>query len=317
MAAIKLSALSYLGLAVETTLGTPVAPTAFIPVRSFKPQDDPKYVANTGMQGQPVSLFGEYEGVISSNYDIEGDVFPTSFGTLLANIFGSDTVSGTTAPYTHTLGTAATPGSLTLSDYYVANFRQFPGNKVSKLVVKYSADSALTYTASLIGFPSVTGTAPASKTFSTLPFFIGYEAQMKIGGTVNPRLRSATITFERQGTEAVFAANNSQTPFDTFAGAFSVTWQLNFFMLDDTEYNLALTQGVQPVTVTFTQGGSGDTLTFTSSAVQFTKPTIDRSGKFVAVSLDGSAVYNATDASVGTATMTNAVSTSYATTASS
>lgn len=314
---VKLTSLSYLGLAVETTLGTPVAPTGFIPIRKFTPQDNPTYVEDIGYRGQPVDTFGEYLGVIDSTYTVDGDVYPTSFGTLLANFFGMDTVTGAAAPYTHTLTAAAVPGSLTLSDYYVAGFRQWPGQKVEKMSLKFTPQSGLTHTTNLIGWPSATGTAPGSLTFGTNPFYLGWEASLTLGGTANPKLASLTLDLQRTKSATVFSARNSQNPFDTFVGPMAAAWTVEFYMADDTEYTLALSQSLQAVAVTLAQAGSGDSLTLKSSAVQWVKPTIDRAGEYVLVSLQGKAVYNATDAGVAQAVLVNSVGTPYTTTAAS
>ncbi len=317
MAGAKLTSLSYLGLAVEATLGTPVAPTGFIPLRSFKPQDNPKFVQDTGYRGQAVDLFGEYLGVVSGQYDIEGDAYPSSFGNILAMMFGQDTVSGSASPYTHKFIPIATPPSFTLGDYYVAGYRQWPGNKASKLSIKFTPDAGLTYSATLLGFPSATATAPVSQTFGTNPYFLGWEASLSIGGTANTKLNSFTLNLERKGAKALFSAANSQNPFDIFVGPLSADWDLSFYMEDDTEYTLALAQATKAVSVTLTQPGTNYALTFTSSAVQFTKPAIDRSKEYVGMKLTGSAVYNATDGSVITASLVNATSTAYTQTAAS
>jgi hypothetical protein len=317
MAGAKLTSLSYLGLAVETTLGTPVAATGFIPVRSFKPQDNPKYVQDTGYRGQPVDLFGEYLGIISSQYDIEGDAYPGSFGNILAMIFGQDTLSGSSAPYTHKFVPIATPPSYTLGDYYVAGYRQWPGCKASKLSIKFTPDAGLTYTTTLLGFPSATATEPTTQTFGVNPYFLGWEASLSIGGTQNTKLNSFSLNLQRKGSKAIFSAANSQNPFDIFVGPLSADWDLDFYMEDDSEYELALSQATKAVSITLTQPGTSYALTFTSSAVQFTKPTIDRSKEFVQVKLTGSAIFNATDASVITSTLINGTTAAYTTTAAS
>lgn len=313
---IKLTALSTLGLAIETTPGTPVAATGFLPVLSFKPQDDPKYLPDQGKRGQPVDLFGEYLSVESATYELEGDFFPTSGGNLVAAWLGQDTVTGSATPYTHTMTGVAIPPSYTITDYYVANTRQWAGAKSDKLTLKYNADAALTYTSHWITWLSATGTQPTAS-YSQDAYLQGWEATCSIGGTTVSNLESATITLTRKGSKAAFAANNSQSPFNIFVGPMEATWALTFYMLDDTEYLDALSQGTKIVTVEFTQGGTSDTVTFTSSAVQFTKPTINRGNEMVMVEVEGSAVYNSTDSGIFQCVIKNEVSTSYTTQAAS
>lgn len=316
MPAVKMTALSFAGLAVETTEGTPVSPTGFLPIRTYKPQDVPKYVPDTGTRGQPVDIYGEYLGVKSSTYTWDGDAFPTSFGNLLGAILGQDTVTGTAAPYTHTFSTLAIPPSYTIADQYVAGYREWPGCRLEKLSIKYSAEAGVTYSADWLGWPSVAETAPTTWTYATEPFLLGWEAALSLAGAADANLVSFQLDLNRKGSKALFSAANSQTPFTAFVGPLEATLTLDFYMLGDTEYDYALVEQVQPVIVTVTQPNTGDILTLSAHAVQFTKPTITRSNAYVEVSLDGTAVYNATDASVVSATLTNAVSGAYTTTAS-
>lgn len=316
--AVKLTSLSYLGMAVETTLGTPVASTGFIPVRGFKPQDVLKYIDDVGKRGFPVDRYGAYLGPTSSEYEIDGDFYPTSGGNLLASVFGTDTVSGVSpGPYTHTFTVNPTPGSITFGDYYVAGYRQWAGQKVDKLSLKFTPEAGLSYTAHSIGFPSVTATAPSSETFGTNPYLLGWEAALTIDGTADSALDNFTIDLNRLNSEALFSAQNSQKPFDVFVGEMSADMTLGFYMEADTEYAYALSQGTHAVVVTVTQGGSGDVLTLQASKVQFTRPTIDRAGKYVRVTLQGEALYNATDSGVALAKLQNAVATAYTTTSAS
>lgn len=313
----KLTSLSHLGLAVETVLGTPVAATGWIPVLKFKPQDVLKYIPDAGYRGQPVETFGQYLGVTSSTYEVDGDFFPGSGGNLLAAVFGTDTVTGTGAPYTHTFGTAITPPSYTLSDYYVASARQWPGSRCDELTLKFSPEAGLTYTARYLGFPSATYTAETTFTFGTNPFLLGWQAALKIAGAADTQLDTFSLQFKRVKSAPIFSAASSKTPYDIFIGPLKAMWTLGFYMTADTEYAYALSQQTQSVEVVVTQASSGDSLTLTSSAVQFTKPTIDRGKDWVQVELDGEGTYNATDKSVATAALVNSVATAYTTTASS
>lgn len=315
MARAKLTSLSYLGMAIEATPGTPLAPTGFIALTSFKPGDDPTYIADTGMRGQSFSDFGQYSGVRSSAYSLDGMVFPTSFGNVLSTIFGLDTVTGSSS-YTHTFSVASGP-SVTLSDYHVAGFRQFAGARCDKLSVKFTPDAGVSYTSDFLGYISATGSAPVSTTFTTTPFFRGWQAAITIDGTANAKLESCTIDMVRDKSKALFASTDSQDPFDIFLGPFAATYSLSFYMEDDTEYAYALTEGVHVIVITFTEATSSDTLTFTSSAVQFTKPTINRGQAYVLVDIQGTAVYNSTDVGVIVPVLVNSVSAAYTTTSAS
>ena len=314
----QLTSLSHLGLAIEATTGTAVAATGWVPVLTFKPQDVLKYVEDTGYRGRPVEDYGEYLGVTSSTYEIDGDFFPGSGGNFLAAVLGgADTVTGTTPPYTHTFATGQRGPSYTISDYYVAGARQWAGSRCERLQLKFSADAGMTYTASFIGFPSATYTVESLYTFGTDPFFLGWEATISLAGTVDANLESFTLDLQRVKSSALFAASNSQKPYDTFQGPLKASWTATYYMSSDSEYTSALSQGAQAVIVTVTQPSTNDILTLTSSAVQWTKPTINRSKDYVMVDMDGEAIYNSTESSVIGVTLQNSVQQPYSTQASS
>ncbi len=313
----KLTALSHLGLAIETTPGTPVPSTGWVPVLTFKPQDVLKYLEDTGYRGQPVEDYGEYLGVTSSTYEIDGDCFPGSIGNFLEAILGGlDTVTGSVAPYTHSIATAASGPSYTISDYYVAGARQWPGSRCERLQLKFSAEAGMTYVASFLGWPSATYTAETTFTYGTNPFFLGWEAAISLAGTPDANLESFTLDLQRVKSAALFSAADSRTPYDILQGPLKASWTASFYMADDSEYIPALSQATQAVVVTVTQS-TGEVLTLTSSAVQWTKPTINRGKDYVMVDVDGEAIYNSTDKSVIQAVLKNSVSTAYSTQASS
>ena len=312
----KLTSLSHLGLAVEVALGTPILPTAWMPIMKFTPQDDLVYVPDQGMRGQPAKTFGNYLGVESSSYQVDGMVYPLSFGNILAAFFGLDTVSGV-APYVHTFSTLGTGlPSFTISDYYVAQARQWAGSRCDSLQIKFTPEAGLQFTAKYIGFLSVTYVVEATTTFEVEPFFLGWQAALMLGGSSNNKLISYTLNLTREKSAAVFAANNSQTPYDIFMGDVVGEYSLEFVMNDDTEYALALAQGVKACSVTFTQDAT-HILKLTSTSIQFTKPTIDRSGPYVVCTIDGEANWNSTDGGVAAAVLTNSTVAAYSTTAAS
>ena len=317
MANAKLTSLSHLGLAIETTLGTPVAATGWVPILKFNPQDLPKYVPDTGFRGQATKDFGQYLGVESATYDTDAYFYPSSGGNFLAAILGKDTVVGSVAPYTHTFTNAAYLPSYTLSDYYVAGARQFPGCRCEKAVLKFTPEEGLSITANFLGFPSVTYTVEPTTTFGTNPFFLGWEAALLLGGTADANLSSCTVTLSRDKSKVLWSAADSQKPYDVFVGPLVASWDVEYFMNDDSEYTPALTEATETVKVTFTQPTTAYTLEVLSSAVQWTKPTINRSQDYVTVKVTGDAIYNSTDAGPVQAILNNAVSAAYTTTAAS
>ncbi len=318
---VQLAAKSHLGLGIETTLGTAVAATGWVPVMRYGPGFVPTFVEDTGARGTVYETYGEILATDHSTYTMGGMLYPGSGGNLLAAVTGLDTVTGT-SPYTHTFAFQDTPKSVTISDTYlnaqgISVGRQFPGSRCRRLQLKFTPTTGLSYTADFIGFPSATYT-PETPTFGTDDYFIGSGGAITFGGTSDAALSSFSLDIQRTNSEPVFSAQNSQTPYDIFMGRVRVDWDLEFYMSSDAEIAYALSQATEVTAATVTQAGTGDVLTLTSSGLQFTKPVINRSlTKWVIARISGRAVYNATDSGVLQMTLKNAVSTSYTTQAAS
>lgn len=320
MAASKtqLTSLTHLGLGIESTDGTAVVATAWVPGMRYRPQDLPQYIPDTGLRGTANQLYGMYLGTKHSTYSLEGMAYPLSLGNFLAAVFGADAITGTT-DITHTFTVADTVPSYTLSDTYLGQAgvgRQWPGSKCNRLQLKFTPEAGLSYTASFIGWPSATYT-PETTTFETDDFFLGWQGAVTFGGTADAALSSFAVDIQRVGSKPVFSAADTQTPYDIFIGEAKATVQMEFYMSADTEYAYALSEGTETTVVTVTQNASSAKLTLQMTDLQFTKPTINRGQKYVTVELSGEPVYNSTDSGMMEAALLNTITTAYTSQASS
>ena len=111
--------LSWLGVARELTVGTPVNPVITHPLdqSSFEPEDVPRFLQDRAIRGSMTDLFYETLGVESATFSFGGPNFLDSHGYFFDNVFGdmSTTCNGTTSPATLT-GTVPIGGTqMTLS----------------------------------------------------------------------------------------------------------------------------------------------------------------------------------------------------------
>lgn len=110
------SARQYIGLAVETTQGTPVVPAVTMPVDTFTPQDMPTWLDDRALRGSMTEPYNRVQGVEHTEFDIAGPVYFDTIGYLLSNIFGDNVYSGTyTGSGTTTLSSSAAAGATTIS----------------------------------------------------------------------------------------------------------------------------------------------------------------------------------------------------------
>lgn len=304
---VQNTARSYLGIAKEVTKGTPVAPTDFIPVKSssLKPADViGELLADDMAQGSLVKDYAYVQGRSNSTYDFGGPVYADTIGYLLGGIMGSVATSGSSAPYTHVIslknasstGADAQPTAFTLTDFYAANVRAYPGVQVSDFAMKFTADGLLDYDAKTMGWLSATASTP-TPTFSTVLPTPVWLAEVTVGGSTISNVVDGEITLARPVTP-IFGLANTKDPYQVFLGALETKGKIKFVMENDTELTRYLTNTQPAITFTWSQG-SGATATQISFVITkgaYTAAVIDRSKDFVEIDVDVRAIANTTDA---------------------
>lgn len=294
---------SYLGIAKETTKGTAVAATAFIPVRNITPFDNITYLDDKNWRGSMVDTYDTRQGVIYSEFDFEGDVFPDTVPYVVGGIMGEVATTGASAPYTHTFtilnsGTGQ-PTSYTLTDFYGrtdANpVRRYAATQFSEIDFKFSADGLLEYSAKGVGYGSAVSTAPTTS-FSTVTVVPAWTGTTTIAGSVSTLLESGNIKISRS-VNPIHTVDNSQTPYQVFVGAMDVTGSLTLVMEDDTQLNYYLNNTQPSLVINFAQGtgGTATGIQFTMTKCAFMNTKIDRSQDYVQLTTDFHALANTTD----------------------
>lgn len=289
----KLTALQHLGLAFETTYGTPVVPTVWIPVNSVKPQDSIKKVADEGRRANLTKTFQMYDSIASSKCDIDLECYPDALGYFLKAILGQSTVTGTTPNYTHTfkLINALAP-SMTLSYFNSMAEHAMSGSVISEVAIKFDTEGVVSLSAKYEGKQStvVTTTTP---TYSTTAPFMGWGAQVSVGGSANTNVVGGEIVIKRE-VKLLYGANNTQQPTKFSSGRVSISLKLTFDVEDETELNM-LGGTDKAVVITLNQNANSQAVfTFTSCDVD--KTTVDTSQEFARVDMELTPLYNTTDA---------------------
>jgi len=296
---------SYLGVALETTKGTAVTATNFVPItlNSFKPVDVIAPLYDTGIRGSMVENYQYVQGRRNTTVDFGGPVFADTVGFWIAGVLGDVTTTGSGAPYTHVIALKnavggsgdAQPKSLTITDFYSANTRQYPGVQITDFGLTYSADGMLEYTAKAMGFPSTTTSAPTPSFTTVLPTQV-WTGTVTIGGTTVGYVRTGTLDLSRKA-EAIWGVANTQSPYQVFVGSLTAKGKVTFVMQDDTELTRYLTNTQPALTFNFSTG-SGSTATqvqFTLSKGAYNTGEIDRTADYVQVTVDIEGLGNTTD----------------------
>jgi hypothetical protein len=303
------SDLQWLGAGKETAWGTAASSTYFIPFKDCKPVDKPEIVKDEGTRGVMAGTFGAYQSIRTSTFDCGGEVFPDSIGLFLLGMFGSDTVTGTTAKtHTFSLAQTAQPPSLTLNYFNGNNERAFAGQKLEELTFKWAIKSALEWSAKSTGkISTVVGSTETVSLAATAPI-MSWAFALQLATVANLNLESFEISLKRK-SDAIHAANNSQDPAFVNVQGMSATGKMSFAYTGDPELLLALNNTQEAITFVGTQAGTGYGVTFQLTKAYFSDPSV--SGKdHMTVDMDFEGIFNSADAGPCTISLINSV-TSY------
>src|SRR5437588_433795 len=94
---------SHVGFAKETTWGTVVAPTAWIPCLNYTYDEERRRELDKGQRAKAAMDYAAYAGVQWGKPSYEWNFYPDECGRFLAYILGQDTISGGGPGYTHTI----------------------------------------------------------------------------------------------------------------------------------------------------------------------------------------------------------------------
>lgn len=303
---VQNSVRSFIGIAKETTKGTAVAPTDYLLVQadSLKPADiiDPLY--DNGLRGSLVENYNYIPGRTRSTFDFSSSAFPDGIGYALTGLLGSVATTGSTAPYTHTISlknnlTAAAdaqPLSYTLTDFYAAAVRAYPGIQFTDFSLKFNADGLLEYDAKSTGWASSAASTPTPSFSTVLPTPV-WAGTVSIGGSAVSNAVEGEITMKRAVTP-VYGISNTQNPYSVFVGALETEGKFTFAMEDNTELTRFLSNTQPAITLNWTQG-SGASLTQIQATITkgaYTAAVIERGDDYVQVSIELNAQGNTTDA---------------------
>lgn len=291
---------SVLGVAKETTPGTAVAPTDFIPFDSgsLEPRDVPTLLEDTGQRGSMVDVYDHLAGPIYATFGWGGNVHADTFGFLLANILGDVATTGASAPYTHTFATKNSgdgqPVSLSLTDYDGTAARVFAGVRLTSLEVTFDAEGLLTYKAEATSLAS-SPTASPTASYTGVPPLAAWALAATIASSA-ANLEAGSLSIKRTVTP-INTADGTQAPYKLFAGPVSVDGSLTMVYEAETDLDRHrnVTKPALSLDLTSGAGASLVQVKFDMTKVVYTDAGRMRGKDWVEVEVDIHADANTTD----------------------
>lgn len=206
-----------LGFVAETTYGTAVTVTRFVPLVDEGIQTEIGFLESDGIiAGARVRRSQQWStGLVRLEGDVGLELYDMSLGLLFEHAMGSVTTSGTTAPFTHTFS----PGELTGKGLTVQVGRPdrggtvrpftYAGCKVQSMEIAVQTEEIATVGVTLVAQTHTTGTALAAVSYATniAPMTFVNGSFTLAGSTLC--VRSATISLENNlSTERVCIGQN-------------------------------------------------------------------------------------------------------------
>jgi hypothetical protein len=240
-----------------------VTATTFLPMTDNTLEVDPGWFSPPVMMAtrdkQVFNMYGEQKLAGS----VSGPLFPSNAMELLAASIGTDVVSGTTSPYTHTISQANTLASLTI-EKNLGNYQslQVAGCRVNKMSIKAPVgNEPVNITADVMGQSAAILTTPTAVTVTNEVPFVFAEAVFSLGGSSRADVSNVQIDIENGVKETYTYSGQHGPSFLTpvtlkVSGSFDVVWSsLNDATYGDYTRMINGTVGALSLTLTHPTGG--------------------------------------------------------------
>lgn len=300
--------LQWLGLAKETTPGTPVTtPTMWIPVDSPKHSPKQMQLVDTALRGNMATQHQTIPGMAYEELGYKTYFFNDSiYQHLMAMLGNPDTITGSADPYTHKTslyngasGNNAQPPTYTGFLYEMdGKVARIPGMSMSSLKLSYKANEFPTLDVVWNGLVATYVTAPTN-TPSTLAPMPPSTVSVTIGGVLTGANSDISLDLKRD-TKPIFVLNGTNVPLGIFAGPLTVSGSLTAVFQGPTDSHLVnLLTNAQPALsiAIYRQGDATHPLTIQCSKIGYTSSDPQpSSNSWMTIQSNFGALSNTTDA---------------------
>lgn len=270
--------LSATGLAKEVSFGVPVAATQFLPMTDNTMEVDPGWFSPPVMQGVRDKQIYNMYGEAKFSGSVTGPLFPSNAIELLVASIGTDAVTGTVSPYTHTISQSNTLPSLTV-EKNLGGYQslQFAGCRVNKTSIKCATgNQPVEISTDLMGQSVAILSSPTAVTVINEIPFVFAEASVTLGGNARADVTSVHLDIENGVKDTWTFSGNHGPSFLTpvtvhVTGTIDVVWSsLNAATYGD--FNTMQNGTLGTLSVAFTHpGASGFSVTLSCPQVALSK----------------------------------------------
>lgn len=287
---------SFVGVAKETTPGTGVVPTNYIPITDdTDAKDNIMYLQDKGMRGSMVKSYGVVPGVKHGEFKVKANVDLATIGFSLASVLGDVATTGA-GPYTHTFAvknsTDGQPPSYSFTDFNGVEPRRYPFSRSTECQFKFAADGLFEYESKWKSYSS-TIVAEPTPSYSTYVPIANYTATVEIATVGSLIVQDGELTIKRTVDLLTTLNNGAADPYKLFSGAVEVEGKLTVVAESNAELLRYLNNTQPSLKLLWTSGASSLALFMTKAA--YVAADAKRGKEWTQYEIKFNAIANTTD----------------------
>lgn len=312
----------YFGMGVETTPGTAVAPTKFLPVKDVDFPVSVDFIEVREIRGSR-QAYSNFDGPQRPDASFTTSLYPAgAMGVLFKGLFGAVSTAAAGASATakkHTFADAGTLPSLSLerSDTRTLGtgvlFERINGVKIESLsfTANYGSDVEVAVKAQGLDFPTTPGSKPGSFTYPTMDPMIFSGATISVDAVANNYFKSINFDFTNTLMRQE-SLRGARTAYKIYEGGLACTLSGTLIFDDSSMYTKFKNSTAMAIKATFT-GAVIDAPNTISYQVEFTWPKVKvsqfgaqmQAGDVIEADVTFQVSYDFTNNYIVQATMTN------------
>ena len=195
--------LSWLGVARELTVGTPLVPVVTHPIEQnqFEPEDMPRFLKDNAIRGAMTDLFYETLGVESATFSFGGPNFLDTHGYFMDNVFGDLSTIGSTPVTAATANSAMAVGATSFTataspTVATAATIQIGAGTTAEVVIvtTITSTTVINFANNPLRFTHATGATASTVTAPFTHRFAALNSQLGYGGAFGAQPPTHTFT---------------------------------------------------------------------------------------------------------------------------
>jgi hypothetical protein len=300
------SELTSVGVALQTTKGTPVTATNFLRVTSVKPQQNIPYLPDNSFQGDMAKVHDEIQGPTSVALELGGNLYADEVGWPLASLLGDLTVTGTQDPYDTTFSLLNSNQGQT--KYYTFTYwngsdgLEFVDCKCNEVTIAYTASGLVTVDSKWDGISATTTTQPTTSYASTRAQ-PAWRATVSINSLTGPLVTDISLDLKRTNIPVAAMTSTSAQPVADIFNAGDLDFTGTATVVYDatngsTIYGYFTAGTIIPIVVDLavTESSKAHEIKFTSTQALITQATLQpASANYVSMAIQFEGIANTTD----------------------